>query len=174
MISSLHAQGFPGAFLPVSDGAAALSDYQLGWSLWFILIAGAVSALLVTPRRGFAVTLILGSSLLLLLLLPIPHVLEFLWTTLMPQAVCNLTYMWPMQRFYVWLGIMAVFLGYPSLALSAARGPWRQIALGLVLLAALAWSGSEAVPFINRGLASTSSDAFAHMKNFPNCRKIAC
>ncbi|MSU69171.1 MAG: hypothetical protein EXS39_00025 [Opitutaceae bacterium] len=169
VIVNLLTDVFPDIFFPVSEGVTGLSDFQLGWSLWAVLFVGLALGLL-KRRRAFSLTLGLSCALLLILLLPIPHVLRPLWEKAMPQVVCNLTFMWPMQRFYVLLGIMAVFLGYTGFAVLTARWPRLQIALVIALLPALAWSGSEASAFIKRGIHSTSADGVTQVARLPQNR----
>ena len=160
-------QVFPAIFGPVSAGASVLSDYQLGWGLWIALIAGTAVACL--RPRGFALSLILGCALLLALLLPVPHVMEKIWLT-MPQTIDNITYLWPMQRFYVLLAIMAVFLGFVGATGTAARKPWRHTMLYSGLVAAIAWSGYQASFFLARGFQVTASPPLARLTALPQNR----
>ncbi len=160
---------YPGALLPVSEGANLLSDYQLGWSLWVILIAGG--AITLFRPSAFRLALVLGIGLLLLLLLPIPHVASNLWL-LLPQAVCNITFSWPMQRFYVLLAIMAVFLGYTALTAIPNRRLGLHLLVAGLLLVALAWSGSQALPFVRGGSNSTASAAESATSHLPQNRTL--
>ncbi len=160
---------FPGALLPVSEGANLLSDYQLGWSLWLLLLLGG-STTLFRPAV-FRLSLVIGSGLLLLLLLPIPHVTKPLWF-LLPQSVCDLTFVWPMQRFYVLLGIMAVFLGYAGAGAILPQRRGAQLALVGGLLVALVWSASEAGRFLQGGLNSVASADESRVMHLPQNRTL--
>lgn len=160
----LLTKAFPAIFQPVSETASELSDYQLGWSLWVVLLAGGVGAII--QRGGWGLTLLLGACYFLLLLLPIPGVLRAMWYAL-PQAVCNLTNAWPMQRLYVLLAIMAIFLGYAVCANLAARRWQFHLLLAGALAGGLCWSGSEAFFFLQRGLKGTAPAATARVSQLP-------
>jgi hypothetical protein len=167
IIVAVLKQVFPAIFGPVSTTASELSDYQLGWSLWLVLLVGITGAL--RQPRGFTVALAAGCGLLLALLLPIPFVMEKIWL-LMPQTIDNITFMWPMQRFYVLLAIMSVFLGFAAVAGIAGRKPWVSGLLAITLLLALAWSGYQADFFLARGFQNTSSPATAQIAALPQNR----
>lgn len=160
---------FPAMLLPVSEGANALSDYQLGWSLWAVLLAGGVCVLL-RPRR-FPLALLLGSLFLLALLLPIPGLLRALWLHL-PQQAVNITNHWPMQRFYVLLAVMSVFLGQ-AVAIEFAPGrSWRRWLMAGFLVIGVAWSGRCASFFVFRGTTITASVPLAHLGLAPQNRVL--
>ncbi|HEX2855278.1 MAG TPA: hypothetical protein VHO24_18730 [Opitutaceae bacterium] len=160
-------QAYPGALLPVSDGATALSDYQLGASLWTVFIFGGVVALI--RRRPFELALLGGALLFTFLLLPIPHVLEPLWNAL-PQAVCNLTFYWPMQRLYVVLATLVIFAGYAGASDLVARRWWLRGLSAGALLIALQWSAEQAGPFLQRGVLNRRSDATMLANGLPQNR----
>lgn len=149
-------EAFPGAILPISESGSALSDHQLGWSLWWIFLVGAAASLF--RPRGFTATLALGCLGLLALLLPIPWTLNFFWITVLPQAVANITFLWPMQRFYVILAIMTVFLGLVACNRLTGRRRWMTVPIVGLLLAAVHWSASEAVPFLRRGVSIAETE----------------
>lgn len=161
-------QAFPDSLLPVSEGAATLSDYQLGWSLWLVLIFAAVAALI--RRRTFELILVESALVLVLLLLPIPHVLDALWKT-MPQAICNLTFYWPMQRLYVVLASLVVFAGY-ACAADLARRWWVHLLGGGALLFALQWSWVQAEFFVQRGLLNRGQDVAVQLARLPQNRVL--
>ncbi len=170
MIVKSLLEAFPGAFLPVSESGSALSDHQLGWSLWWILLIGAASSL-VRPR-GFPATLVLGCLALLALLLPIPWTLNFLWITVVPQTVANVTFLWPMQRFYVILAIMTVFLGLIACNRLTGKRRWMTVPIVGLLLAAVHWSASEAVPFLRRGTSIAETEARFKIAQLPENRAL--
>lgn len=145
-------RAFPASIMPVSAGAQQLSDFQLGYVAWALLLgAGAVAFL----RRAAAPLALLGLAVFLLVLtLPVPWLTRAIWLHL-PPAFPNLTNIWPMQRLY---------LVATGLVLVAACSVWpdadrRMRALhvggrvGLVALCAagLVWEISQARLFIHRG-----------------------
>lgn len=151
---------FPQVLQPVSEGARALSDLQLGYGLWVaaaIAVALALSPRLSAPANRSArlplLLLLAGCALLCCLLLPVPILTDWLWAQV-PAPVTRLTFYWPMHRFYLLLAaVLAVTLHW------AARGASprvRAAVLGL-MAAALAWSLWEARQFVRAGLARTAS-----------------
>lgn len=142
---------FPDAILPVSRSASQLGDCQLGWSLWIVLI-GAAAAHFWRPRRAVG-AMLAGMGLLLLLLLPVPALSHWLWSAL-PQAVCNLTFYWPMQRFDVIIAAFAVIAGAAAIAALTRAFPKAAPLLALSLACGLCWSGAEALKFLRRGYRS--------------------
>jgi hypothetical protein len=157
----------PGAFLPVSEGVNALSDYQLGWSLWIMLILGGGFAL--RRRSGFGLALAAAALLFLVLVLPVPGVTRFLWT-IAPASLREITFVWPMQRFYVVLAGIAVFLLGHALA---PRISWRgRIATAVGMGAALGWTGLQAEAFVEGGGASRQSAVFSQVSQLPQNRNL--
>ena len=140
IVSNLQS-AYPAALLPLSSTLLQLGDYQLGWSLWFALLVGAIGfcgSRLRSPRWG------LGAAIVLLLVFIIPSpATKFLWFSV-PQVICDLTYSWPMQRIYALLAGLVVFLAYVTIAPFAGVS-WGRGFLCLVPLAAgLFWSAIEA------------------------------
>ena len=168
IVRYLH-EVFPAVLLPVSEGANALSDYQLGWSLWAVLLAGGVCTL-IRPRR-FAIVLLLGCLFLLALLMPVPGLLPALWLHL-PQQAVNITNHWPMQRFYVLLAAMSVFLGHVFVVEFAADRRWSRWLVGIFLAVALAWSARCASFFVYRGTVITASVPLARLELAPQNRVL--
>lgn len=160
---------FPGALLPISDNAAALTDYQLGWSLWWVLLAALIGAL--TRRGRFEVTLAACIVLFLALLLPIPSVLSTLWGH-MPQAVINVTFYWPMQRLYLPLAAMSVFGAYATCAGLIGRKRWLTATTLVGIGFALDWSGAEASRFLERGRRNTAVADTARISHLPQNRVL--
>lgn len=160
---------FPGIFAPVSDRAGSLSDYQLGWSLWLVLLAAGVSA--GCRRQVFSLSVLAGCALLLLLLLPIPHVLDWLWHE-MPQGIVNLTNHWPMQRFYVILAVCASCLGAIALRDLLPRSRWLSALLALGLVLGLGWSAEQAQYFLERAAGNTAPAAANALAQAPQNRVL--
>ena len=117
LIETLH-NAFPAALLPLSAGLVEVSDYQLGWTLWAVLLAGALAIIFIRPRLA-GLAFLAASLTVLALLVPTP-LLDKLWLSV-PQAVCDITFMWPMQRLYAVLAGLSVFLMFTTLAPVAAR-----------------------------------------------------
>ncbi len=159
---------FPAALLPVSTTLIALSDYQLGWALWGALLAGAIGLLFARPRLP-ALGIFCAVLVLLAFLLPIPWLLNKLWMS-MPQSVCDITSMWPMQRFYVLLAALAAFLALTTLGPLAARHRyWGALILSAFLLGAV-WSGIEALKFHRHAFRGTTQPAQAAQQLLPQNR----
>ncbi len=156
---------FPAALLPVSTTLIALSDYQLGWALWGALLAGVVGLVFVRPRLP-ALAIFCAIIVLLAFLLPIPWLLNKLWMSV-PQAVCDITSMWPMQRFYVLLAGLAVFLTIATLGPFAARHRFWGGLLLSIFLAGTVWSGREAITFQKHAALSTALPAQARQQLLP-------
>ena len=160
---------FPAVLMPVSEAGNALSDYQLGWSLWFVFSV-AVFGLFIQPR-GFRFALVGGCALLLLLLFPIPGLMPAIWRG-MPQPIVNLTNHWPMQRFWVLITFMVVFAGQRTFADASSWRcrRWLQPLLIVLLLPALVWSWGQAVPFTDRGKLNTASPTANRVAQLPQNR----
>lgn len=148
---------FAGALRPVGTVPTQLSDYQLGWCLWAVLLLGLVASPARRSRRT-APGLALGAVVLLLFLVPLPGVLPALWRAV-PQAVCDLTYMWPMQRFYAILAPFAVVLLVAATGDWLAGRWWRHGTLALVVGASLLWSAREAGKFLAHARRTTTPAA---------------
>ncbi len=135
---------FPGIVLPLSDLGRLLGDYQLGYSLWAILLFCLWHFR--ELRRPEARILIGIAAVLLLLLAPIPGVDLALWR-LVPSFIRNVTSNWAMNRLYLPLAGATVY----GLAAAASgeflRAPARQRALTLLVGIGCAWSLVEASKF---------------------------
>jgi hypothetical protein len=152
-VASMTGNAWRGSLLPVSRNANALSDFQLGYALWLLLLLGAGMAL---RRRGAGVARALGAMILfyLLALTPVPWLHRKLWEYL-PASIATMTNFWPMQRIYLLLSIAIVFLA----ARVWPRGHRPQPILvrwviPVVLLAGTGWSGWQAWQFIRRGFST--------------------
>ena len=102
---------FPGIIQPLSDHARKLSDLQLGYAFWAVLVC-AFTALASSRRRDLSVILA-SASFLLLLILPIFGLNSFLWDH-MPAELVRITYYWPMQRFYLIVAALLAAAGQIS------------------------------------------------------------
>ena len=156
---------YPAALHPVSTTLIALSDYQLGWSLWAVLAAGVIGLGFSRPRLP-AFALLAGVLLLLAFILPTPWLLRTLWFAV-PQAVCDITYMWPMQRFYVLLAALTVFIAFGTLAPLALRHRFWRVFLLLFCVGGAAWSAREAGKFHRHAHLTTSAPAQARQEQLP-------
>ncbi|HEX3729109.1 MAG TPA: hypothetical protein VHV47_04855 [Opitutaceae bacterium] len=133
-------QAAPGIFLPLSPSGRALGDFQLGYSLWTLLLFTVFAR----PRQRPAASRFLSAAsfVLLLMLIPVPGLNLALWR-IVPATVRNITSNWAMNRLYVVLAGAVVY----GLAAALAAGPGRRRGLaGLVALGCL-WSGMEAAKF---------------------------
>jgi hypothetical protein len=161
---------FPGAWHPVSTPLTEQSDYQLGWSLWVVLFLGCAALPFARPRLP-GTALLVATLVLLAFLLPVPWLLPHLWRAV-PTAVSEITFVWPMQRFYVLLGALAVFLAFATLAPFSVRRRGAGALLLLVLAGGLAWSGREAGKFQRHALLSAEVPASAGRKLLPENRLL--
>jgi hypothetical protein len=96
-----------------------------------------------------------GIVFLLLFLLPVPGITRWLWRAALPQVVCDITFSWAAQRFYVILAAFGTIAGALAFAAGAPRARWIRIVLAVGLAGALGWSGSEALKFVRHGIATT-------------------
>ena len=138
---------FPGALLPVSAEAGELSDLQLGYGLWFVLIVGGIAAW--KGKGRLARGLVLVAAGLICLTLPVPLITPVLWHG-MPQTVVTITNSAPMQRLYSILAACTVVLAAVALASGSPILGRRERVLAALALA-VAWSGFELHAFVHRG-----------------------
>jgi hypothetical protein len=135
---------------PVKDGGGAIGDFQLGYGLWLVLVAGCLAMLRSSDRRAAA--LLAAVVFFTALSVPAPLLNAWLWRSL-PGAFSSLTNDWPMQRSYLVVAACTVFL----FALSwPAIGRWAvsrrsRVVLALAACAALCWSAFQASSFVRRG-----------------------
>lgn len=160
---------FPAILMPVSEGATALSDYQLGWSLWLVFLVTTIG-IIIRPM-AFRIALVAGSGFLLVLLMPVPWLTASLWRHF-PQSVINLTNHWPMQRFWVLIAFLVAYAGQCTLV-DAGRGRrWLQALIMIFLLPALGWSWIESTYFTERGTRVTALPAADHITRLPQNRLL--
>lgn len=161
-------QAFPEMFKPVFSSPNTLGCYQLGWSLWGTLLAGTFALVFRRPRLAGA-GLLAAVLVLLAFLLPVPWLLDHLWA-MVPQVVCDITYMWPTQRFHVLLAALTVFIACATLGPVAARHRWLAFVLGLLLVQGVAWTGREALEFHGKASLGYSPPAQAREMHLPQNR----
>lgn len=146
-------ESFVTTLLPVSDYVAAITDHQLGWTLWGLLVFGLVGTAIL--RQKWLIGLALGALAILAFVIPVPWLFEAVWHAL-PQTIVNISYYWPIQRFYVLLSSLAVFLGYGVCIRFALRRPWVHALVVTALLLPLYWTGIEAGFFVRGGILRTT------------------
>jgi hypothetical protein len=144
-------KAFPSCLLPVSAEARQLSDFQLGYVDWALLLVGAVLA--IRGRRLGPAMLLACAVFALLLTLPVPRLTKAIWLHL-PPVYPNLTNIWPMQRLY--LVATGLIFGAAGAIWSDAEARLRSLPKGrraivAVLCGLLLWQGAQARPFIKRG-----------------------
>ncbi len=135
---------FPGVLRPLSPGAHDLSDLQLGYSLWAILVFCLCTCRGLRLRSAGAA---LGAALILvLLLIPVPGLNAVLWNVL-PQFVRNATSNWAMNRLYLPLACAVIF-GAASM-ISAGVLARRRLEQTLIFIvgAGCVWSLAESSEF---------------------------
>lgn len=160
IVEFVHA-AFPRVLLPLSDHARELSDLQLGYAFWAILIFSSL-LMLRAPRKDLAILLI-GSVFLLMLLTPIPWLTNSMWH-LLPTSVVRITYYWPMQRFYLILAALLAAAGQISSNIEFRRHRVLGATFAIVLTSGCIWSLWESRQFIRiaterTGTAESSSRA---------------
>jgi hypothetical protein len=136
----------PKALLPMVDGGR-LSDLQLGYGLWLVLILGVVGCARRRSAAGWTLTAVAG--VLVCLLLPVPLLTESLWSA-MPGAVIDVTNSAPMQRLYVILAAAVVTLLATVVAEGGFASRFGRGAVMVALGAAGIWSGMQARVYFQR------------------------
>ncbi len=146
------ARAFPACLMPVSAEARSLSDFQIGYVGWAMLLVGFGVA--VKRRQLTVLTLFSCAALLILLDLPVPSLTKALWLHL-PPAFPNLTNIWPMQRLYL-VATGLIITGCCALCPDAdlrvrALSSGRRSGVLALCAAGLIWEASEARLFVKRG-----------------------
>lgn len=132
---------FETSIQPLSETLISLGDYQLGWLLWCVLLGSVALAPFVRQRMP-AFGLLAAAAMVLVFLIPFPWLLTKAWT-LMPQVLCNITHVWPMQRLYVILAGITATVGMAVWGQMGERHrAFRWFATTFVTLG-LIWSGLE-------------------------------
>ncbi len=152
---------------PVQDAGFATGDFQLGYSLWMLLIAGGLAALRSGNRRATA--LLAAAVLFIALSTPVPWLNAWLWNSL-PRSFGSLTNTWPMQRAYLVVAACTVFiyaLSWPAVAQGTPSRRRLKAALALAAASALAWSALQASLFVRRGFATRIPAAVSSRAGLP-------
>ncbi|HEU5078218.1 MAG TPA: hypothetical protein VFT72_03360 [Opitutaceae bacterium] len=153
------AAAFPKAWLPLSEGARQLSDFQLGYGLTVLFVIAVVHGWRKSGVRALAFFMAIGG--LLVLLLPIPKLNAAIWGAF-PSVMLSVTNSWPMQRLYLILSATTVMAIAILLARSATAASLRRTnsraasGIGgidranwfhLILVLACGWSLLESLKF---------------------------
>jgi hypothetical protein len=144
-MSVLH-QSWANSLMPVSnDVGRLLGDVQLGYGLWACVLVAAWGA----SRERAGRTLLGCFALMIVFAWPIPGVTRLAWESL-PTALLAVTNQWPVERFYVLLAGVAVFVSAPALGRLSSRGPTQRMAVAVLVLCACLWSAGEIRKFYGR------------------------
>jgi hypothetical protein len=168
MIAGNIRQAFPATLLPIRN-PEGLGALQLGYGLWAVLLASAL--VWAACRKRELSVLIVASFLLILLLLPIPGLNPFLWSS-MPGAILRITYYWPMQRFYLILAALTATAGQIAWDIWAAKAARFRLPVALLLAGCCAWGLQQASPFIRAAKAATSTAAESTRSMLPENRLL--
>ncbi len=139
-------QVFPATFRPLSFNGSALSDFQLGYSVW-LMFALAWSAVLTLRTSAAVRTLLVAASVLAVLLNPIPGIDLPLWSAV-PAFVRDTTGNWAMNRLYLILCTITVFLLAALLREGAFRQSFDRRWQSILLVIGLTWSALEVEKFV--------------------------
>jgi len=135
---------FPSVLLPLSSNGRQLSDFQLGYALWGLLL---FSLWYLRRSRKSETWILLGASMLLAVLLtPIPGLDLKLWTAV-PALVRNITGNWVMNRLYLVLAGTVIFGAAAIMAGGMLDHPRRRRWLAVLLALGCVWSLVEAAKF---------------------------
>jgi len=137
-------QVFPGVVLPLSAIGRSLSDFQLGYALWAVLLV-----LVGVQRRSFkpiSLVPLAAAGFLILLLLPIPGLDLAVWS-FVPGSVRDVTGNWAMSRLYLPMAAATVFAAAAGVSTGLWDVPERRRALARVVAVGCVWSFSEAAKF---------------------------
>ena len=136
-------QAFPAVLLPLSNNGRSLGDFQLGYALWGILLAG-LWRWRCTPRIEARIFLAIA-ALLVVLLTPFPGMNLALWSAI-PGFIRNITGNWVMNRLYLLLAGTIVF-GAAATATEPLGRPARRLVLAVLVTLGCVWSLVEAARF---------------------------
>ena len=139
---------------PISPLAIELGDIQVGYTLWALLLSGAVVTLWTRSREIQVVSL--TGLLVGALVVPAPKVTSFL-ITVMPDQIYYTVGINLWLRVIPLVALCALFAGGTVVMALDLRG-WRRTVPALLLLtAALTWNARELEKFIGRAHAATNS-----------------
>jgi hypothetical protein len=137
-------QVMPEALLPLSYEGRALSDFQLGYSLWALLLF--LLYLQVRSFRLIAAMAAVTAVILALLLVPISRLNPVLWS-LVPGFVRDVTGNWAMTRLYLPLAAATVFGIAACVATGGVATRMRRVGLSVLVALGCVWSFLEASKF---------------------------
>ncbi len=167
-VATLHGDWI-NSFLPVDrNGAHLLGDVQLGYGLWACLLLSLAGAARLRSGR----TLLGCFALILVFAWPIPVLTRWAWRSL-PSELLVVTNQWPMERFYVLLAGLAVFIAAQGFSRPSFPGRRRRLALAALLLAACIWSATEARKFFRRAAEIGHSEAASEEMHLPENRTLS-
>jgi len=162
-------KSFPSSLQPIDLNAPILTYMQLGYGLWLVLLAGAISWCF-RPRLWAVGLLLASAGLMVLLLFPFPWITRALWLRL-PETVVGMTLYWPMQRFYILIAAAAIVCGQRILREIPATRPIGRNTVRLGLLLATFWSAREAGKFIE--MARRQSDTVLDSRRWSRLENVA-
>lgn len=136
---------FPAVLLPIQKNGVLLSSFQLGYSLWLILVALVVWGWRTRNRSVIGLTVV--GLVFAALLTPVTKANLFLWTHV-PAFVRDTTGNWVMNRLYSIFAATVLFAGATALMLAAnhLRQRGRRWLIG-TLIVFCCWSVSEGMKF---------------------------
>jgi hypothetical protein len=135
---------YPASMLPLSPAGRSLSDFQVGYALWALLIFavwGQRRKPVAACAVAFAAAVFLG-----LLLLPFISLETILWTAV-PGFIRSPTTNWPMFRLCLPAAGAIVFGAAAYAADGMAQDRRSRLVLSILVAGGCAWSFSEAVKF---------------------------
>ncbi|HEY4990209.1 MAG TPA: hypothetical protein VII09_10400, partial [Opitutaceae bacterium] len=133
-----------------------LDNLQLGYGL--AALYGWALAASVRRPDPLARALVASSAVLLTAIFPVPLLTAFLWHAA-PQFILNVVNVWPMQRFLVVISLCTLF----GSAVLCRHWPAKKAApiglLWILLVPAVAWSGSQSLRLVERASRTAPSPA---------------
>ena len=134
---------FPAILEPISSIAGAPSNYQPGYAVLAVGLAGI--GLATYLRNPVALSFAAASLLLIPLILPVPGLSPWIWNHT-PAIVLKITNIWAFQRLsLIWVALLLFTLAAAVAALPAKTCRfWMRLGIFLVAAGALVWSGHEA------------------------------
>jgi hypothetical protein len=155
-ITNVIREVFPAVLFPLSEHARALSDLQLGYAFWLVLLVSLIGTMW-SSRIELRLVLI-ACVLLLVLVMPVPGLTDWLWNHL-PEQIKRITFYWPMHRFYLILAAVLAFAGQITFAHYAKRSVRLYQTLVIGLACGCAWSLWESRQYIRAAADRTASAA---------------
>jgi hypothetical protein len=161
-IATLHGDWL-NSFLPLDrSGSHLLGDVQLGYGLWASLLLALAGAATSRPGR-----VLLGCfALILLFAWPVPFLTRWAWRSL-PSELLVVTNQWPMERFYVLLAALAVFIIAQAFSRYPLSSAWQRKTMAAFLLGGCLWSASESFKFFRRAAEIAHSETASEEMHLP-------